>query len=475
MGAATAVSAMRVWGANERVNVAIVGLGGRGGGTHLRVLSQLPGARVVGLCDVNQAARERAQAKLLNNTSEKAKEFEDLRDAFADATVEAVSIATPNHWHALAAIWAMQAGKDVYGEKPACHNIHEGLTMIQVARDTKRMLQIGSQHRSTPFKMRAIEALQGGLIGKIHQARALCYKRRRSIGKKPDTPTPPGLNWDMFLGPAPLRPFNELRFAYNWHWFWDTGNGDIGNQGVHQMGVARWGMSEPEWPKTAYAHGAKFAYDDDQDTPNTLTANYDFDGRELVFEVRGLLTGTEGAVPPPRRRRRRGASDTPSPEATAPKGSAPLNVMVGNLFYGSEGWAAMSDRGFQAFKGESNELVMEERRDRKPENDPTGLHMRNFLAACRSRNYRDLHDEIEIANLSAALCHLANISYRVGRQLTLQTGPKFVNDPEANKLLTRDYREPYVIGSSGFLVAGRAEMVGSRDARPRAIPPDFRH
>ncbi len=443
MGAATAASALRVWGANDRISIGIVGLGGRGGGSHLRIWSGIPEARVVGLCDVNQAARERAQAKLLSATSKKAKEFADMRDVFADADVDAVSVATPNHWHALSAIWAMQAGKDVYGEKPASHNIHEGLTMVKVARDTKRMLQVGSQHRSTPFKMRSIEALQGGLIGKIYQSRGLCYKRRRSIGKKPDTPTPPGLDWSMFLGPAPMRPFNELRFAYNWHWFWDTGNGDIGNQGVHQLGIARWGMSEPQWPKTAFAHGGMFAYDDDQETPNTLTSSFNFGDSELVFEVRGLLTGTEGSVPPPRRRRR-GAADAPSPEATAPKTSAPLNVMTGNLFYGSEGWAAMSDRGFQAFKGESNELVMEERSDREA-GDPTKLHMQNFLAGCRSRNHRELHDEIEIANLSAAMCHLANISYRVGRQLTLEDGPKFANDPEANKLLTRDYREPYVV------------------------------
>ena len=447
MGAATAASAMQVWGANDRVNVSIVGLGGRGG-DHVLTLAQMPGVRVAGLCDVNQEGRERAQATLRKLTGEKASEFEDMRDVFADANVDAVTIATPNHWHMLAAVWAMKAGKDVYGEKPAAHNISEGETMIRVARDTKRMLQVGSQHRSTPFKMRAIEALQGGLIGKIHQSRGLCYKRRRSIGKKPDTPTPPGLNWDMFLGPAPLRPFNELRFAYNWHWFWDTGNGDICNQGVHQMGVARWGMSEPGWPKTAYAHGGKFAYDDDQETPNTLTASYVFDDRELVFEVRGLLTGTEGSVPPPRRRRRPGAAGAPSLRATAPKTSAPLNVMVGNLFYGSEGWAAMTDRGFQAFKGDSNELVMEERGERTQrgsENDPITLHMKNFLDACRSRNYKDLTDEIEIAHLSAGMCHLANISYRVGRPLTLDAGPKFVNDPEATNLLTRNYREPYVL------------------------------
>jgi predicted dehydrogenase len=443
MGAATAASAMRVWGANERINLAIVGLGGRGR-NHLNIYSRLPEAHVVGLCDVNQAARERAQATLLKNTSEKAKEFEDMRDAFADSGIEAVSIATPNHWHALAAIWAMKAGKDVYGEKPASYNIYEGLKLVEVARETKRMLQIGSQHRSNPFKMRAIEALQGGLIGKIYQAKGLCYKRRRSIGHKEDEPTPPGLNWEMFLGPAPLRPYNELRFAYNWHWFWDTGNGDIGNQGVHEMGIARWGMGDPAWPKTAYAHGGKFAYDDDQETPNTLTANFDFGGRELVFEVRGLLTGAEGAVPPQRRRRRPGA-EASAPVETAPEGSEPLKIMVGDLFYGEEGWAAMSDGGFQAFKGESNELVMEERPERGRGNDPTALHMQNFLAACRSRKHEDLHDEIAIAHMSAALCHLANISYRVGRALTLEPGPKFVSDAEAEKLLTRDYRQPYVV------------------------------
>ncbi len=439
MGAATAASAMRVWGANDRVNVAIVGIGGRGT-AHLNTYSKLPGARVVGLCDVNQAARERAQATLVKNTGEKAKEFEDMRDAFADSEVQAVSIATPNHWHALAGIWAMKAGKDVYGEKPAAYNIHECLTLLDVARQTKRMLQIGSQHRSEPFKIRAMAALQNGLIGDIYQSKGLCYKRRKSIGHKEDSPTPPGLNWDMFLGPAPMRPFNELRFKYNWHWFWDTGNGDIGNQGVHQMGVARWGMGDPLWPNTAYAHGGKFVYHDDQETPNTLTANFDYGGgRELVFEVRGLLTGAEGMVPPPPRRRG-------TPEKTAPKkASRQLDIMIGNLFYGSDGWAAMNDVGFQAFRGESNELIMEEYGERGPGGDSTGLHMQNFLDACHTRNYHDLHDEIGIAYLSASLCHLANISYRVGRMLTLEQGPQFANDPEADKLLTRDYRKPYVV------------------------------
>jgi len=446
LGAASALAATRVWGANDKINVGIVGLGGRGT-NHLNFYSKMPDVRVAALCDVDQAAREKAQATLLKNTGEKAKEYEDMRQAFADANVEAVSIATPNHWHALAAIWAMRAGKDVYGEKPACYNIYEGQKMLQVARETKRMLQIGSQHRSDPFKMKAMEAMHQGLIGDIYLAKGLCYKRRASIGHADNEPTPPGVNWDLFLGPAPMRPFNRLRFKYNWHWFWDTGNGDIGNQGVHQIGICRWGLQDPEWPKTAFAQGGKYAYKDDQETPNTLLSSYDYGGREIVFEVRGLLTGGEG-IPVARRPGPPAAGavappQSPAPTSTAPRNAPPLNIMIGNLFYGTEGWAAMTESGFQAFKGESNELVMEGHADRGQ--DATVLHMKNFLDACRSRDYKMLHDEIAGAWLSASLCHLANISYRVGRKLTLAPGPKFVGDPEADKLITRNYRKPYVV------------------------------
>jgi len=451
-GAASAVSALRVMGANDRVRLALVGLGGRGS-NHLSIYSRLPNSQVAGLCDVNQAARERSQAFLTKAGVEKAKEFEDMREAFADPNIDAVSIATPNHWHALASIWAMKAGKDVYCEKPASYNIYEGLKMLEVSRQTGKMLQIGSQHRSNPFKMKAMEAVQGGLIGKVYSAKGLCYKRRNTIGRKPDIDTPPGINWDLFLGPAPMRKFNELRFRYNWHWFWDTGNGDIGNQGVHELGIARWGMGDPEWPVTAYAHGGKFAYDDDQETPNTLTADFEYAGRELRFEVRGLLTGGEGVAPAARRRGPRPAGGNAAappagnPEtATAPVNAQPINVMVGNIFHGSEGWAVMSDEGFQAFKGESNELAMELRPERGPGNDPTALHMTNFLEVCKSRRQADLHDGIGIAHLSAGMCHLANISYRVGRKLTLKAGPAFVNDAEATKMLTRQaYRKPYTV------------------------------
>jgi hypothetical protein len=310
--------------------------------------------------------------------------------------------------------------------------------------------------------MKAIEALQGGLIGKIYLAKGLCYKRRNTIGKKPDGPVPPGVNWDIFRGPAQMRPFNENRFKYTWHWFWDTGNGDIGNQGVHEMGIARWGLGDPEWPKTAIAFGGKYAYDDDQETPNTLTSSFDFGGREIVFEVRGLLTNAEGAPArmgqPPGggagRGAGRGAAGGPPPTppaatpANAPTAGTPaaaaINVTVGDLFYGTEGWAAMSDQGFIAYKGEGNEVVMEARPERGG-GDATGLHMQNFLDACKSRNPKDLHDPIDNAHLSAALCHFANISYRTGRKLHIEAGPKCANDSEANKMLTRDYPKGYVV------------------------------
>jgi predicted dehydrogenase len=451
LGALTAASAVRVWGANDKVNVGIVGLGGRGT-NHLNTYTSLNEAHVVALCDVNQAAREKAQATLTRKSLEKAREFEDMRQMFADPNVEAVSIATPNHWHALSAIWAMKAGKDVYGEKPACYNIYEGMRMIQVQRETKRLMQVGSQHRSWPFKIKSITALQQGLIGKLYMSKALCYKLRPSIGHTADSPTPPGLNWDLFLGPAPMRPFNEKRFGYFWHWFWDTGNGDIGNQGVHETGIARWALGDPVWPQTAIAFGGKFGIDDDTETPNTLTAGFNYGNQQqLVIEVRGRMTNGEGVrqnrvvMAGPNAAPRAGAAAS-APAKVAPGGN-PVNVGVGNLFYGSEGWASMSDEGFQAYKGDSSELILHERPERGS-GDATGLHMQNFLACVKTRREQDLHDPIANGVPSADLCHLANISYRVGRALKIEPGltPKFTGDAEAAKMITRPvYRKPYEV------------------------------
>ena len=419
-GAAVAASATRVMGANDRINVGLIGIGGRGT-AHLNSYVKIPDCQVAALCDVNQAARERAQTRLFTATSTKAKEYKTMRELFADKTIDAVSIATPNHWHALAAIWACQAGKDVYVEKPASYNVHESWRMVEVARQTHRMVQVGSQSRSLPNMIRAMQLLQDGVIGKVYLSKGLCFKRRKSIGKTPVEPVPPGLDWSEFLGPAPMRPYTKNRFAYNWHWFWDTGNGDIGNQGIHQMDICRWGLGGPKMPNSVVSTGGKYVYDDDQETPNTQLATLDYGDKEIVFEVRGLLTGPEGGNPV--------------------KG---VNA-IGNMFYGSEGWMVTAGSSFRVYKGESNEKVMDESKG-GPDDDSTVLHMKNFLGACRSRNYRELNAEVEIGATSAALVHFANISYRVGRRLTWDDAKKsFVNDSEATKLLTREYRKPYVV------------------------------
>jgi predicted dehydrogenase len=418
-GVVTAAQATRVMGANDRVHVAIVGLGGRGQ-DHMKGYLSLPeSSAITALCDVNQAALERATATVVRAGQPAPKGFKDMRELFADKSVDAVSMPLPNHWHALATIWACQAGKDVYIEKPASHNIFEGLKMVEAARKYKRMVQVGSQSRSETHVIKAIDLVKQGAIGKVYLAKGLCYKRRKSIGHVADAPVPPGLDWDRFLGPAPMRPYNELRFKYNWHWFWDTGNGDIGNQGIHQYDIARWGLGRGV-ATSAVSTGGKYVYVDDQETPNTQISTHDYGDAELMFEVRGILTGGEGGL-------------------VNPNGG---NV-VGNLFYGSEGWLAVGDRGFQLYKGEHNEKVMEG----KPERVfSTAVHMDNFLKAVKSRDYHDLAADIAIGVDSVIQVHAANVSYRLGRKVKLDPQTKkFVGDAEADKLWTRKYRAPYIV------------------------------
>jgi predicted dehydrogenase len=415
--AAAAGMSTALRGADDKVAVAVIGLGGRGR-DHMNSYLKLPDARIVALCDVDQAALERGQALVEKATGQKPKGYADMRQVFDDKSVQAVSMPLPNHWHALSTIWAIQAGKDVYVEKPACHNPWEGQKMIEAARKYNRMVQVGSQGRTQPHKIKAVKLLQDGVIGKVYLAKGLCFKRRKSIGHAEDGPVPPGVDWDKFLGPAPSRPFNSLRFKYNWHWFWDTGNGDIGNQGVHEMDIARWGLGKPGLPKAVSSTGGKYVYVDDQETPNTQIATFDYGDAELMFEVRGILTGPEGNMPI------RGGNT------------------VGNIFYGADGWLAMDGDGFQVYKGEKNQKVMEE----KATSADTVEHMANFLAAIRARDYKLLHADIEIGVASADLCHLANISYRLKRSLKFDDATrKFIGDDEANRMLTRAYRKPYVV------------------------------
>lgn len=420
---AGAITAGRqVLGANDRIRLGIVGLGGRGK-DHIDFLLPQKQAQITGLCDVDTARLEREETRVAKESGHKPKTYRDMRAVFDDKDIDAVTLVTPNHWHALAAIWACQAGKDVYAEKPACHNIFEGRRMIDAARKYKRVVQVGQQSRSTGHKIEAMELLKQGFIGKVYMAKGLCFKRRLSIGKQPDGPVPPGVDFDKWLGPAPLRAFNPNRFHYNWHWFWDTGNGDIGNQGPHEIDIAMWGLGVG-LPDNAVSTGGKFAYDDDQETANTQTAAYRYGDKQLLFEVRGLLTGPEGFW--------------------KPSGDKTVNT-IGNLFYGSDGWMQVDAQGYQVYKGEKHQLVKEGRYQESRGYD-SAPHFKNWLDACRSRKVTDLNCDVEVGVRTATMSHLANISYRLNRALKYDPlTHQFPGDAEANKLATRVYRKPYVV------------------------------
>ena len=311
--------------------------------------------------------------------------------------------------------------------------------MVAAARKYKRMVQVGSQSRSIAHKMRAIELLREGAIGQVYHARALCFRRRFSIGHTPDTVVPAGLNWEQFLGPAQWRPYSENRFAYNWHWFWDTGNGDIGNQGVHEMDISLWGLGRTGWPRSLSSIGGKFVWKDDQETPNTQNTTFDFGDAQMSFDCRNLPTPPEGLA-----------------------GLRGPNY-VGNIFFGSVGFLMIDARGFQVYESTAGspsgaevrgasaggrdkyELKMEGKVE-EARGAETTPHMKNFFDAIRKRDHTILRAEVEIGARSAAYCHLANTAYRVGRTLRMaQSAGRFIGDEEANALLTRNYRAPYVV------------------------------
>ena len=238
-----AAAGRTILGANDRINIGVIGLRGRGR-DHIETFSSVSGCRVAAICDIDDEQVRRGQGLLEKLDRPRAETYRDLRRLFENKNIDAVSIATPNHWHVLATIWACQAGKDVYVEKPASHNIWEGRRAVDASRRYDRMVQCGMQARSLEHYQRAIEMVRNGGIGKVYMAKGLCYKRRKPIGHKPDGPVPPGVDYDLWVGPAAMRSFNPNRFHYNWHWFWNTGNGDIANQGVHEMDIGRWGLGQ---------------------------------------------------------------------------------------------------------------------------------------------------------------------------------------------------------------------------------------
>ena len=403
---------------NETVRIAVVGLGGRGS-SHVSAWSAMPNVEVVALCDVDEAHVGAKLKMLAGKGMRTPTAYVDFRQLLEDKDIDAVSLATPNHWHALQTIWACQAGKDVYVEKPCSHNVFESQQIVAAARKYDRIVQQGSQSRSSPALQEAVQRMAAGELGEVYMARGLCYKWRDTIGRTPVSPVPPGVDWDLWLGPAPKREFTKNRFHYNWHWMWDTGNGDLGNQGIHEVDIARWGLGVTH-PTKVSAIGGKFMFDDDQETPNTLSASFEFDvngvKKMMTFEVRHWISPHEAGI----------------------NGEKPGNT-IGNQFYGSKGYLVIDNYDkYYSFMG----------RDQVPGPAATarGEHWANFIAAVRSRKRGDLTAEVEEGALSCNLMHLANISYRVGR--TLHWDEKTmtcVGDAEANAMLTRAYRAPFVV------------------------------
>ncbi|MCU1295050.1 MAG: Oxidoreductase domain protein, partial [Bryobacterales bacterium] len=297
-GAAAAASYRSAQGSpNDTVRVACVGVRGQGQ-SHIKAYSKMPNVEIAALCDVDESVLGQRLKDAEGLTGKRPAAFTDLRKLLEDKNIDAISIATPNHWHALQAIWGCQAGKDVYVEKPCAYNIFEAQQLLAAAQKYKRMVQHGTNARSSPTMQEAVQRVREGVIGTPYMSRGLCYKWRDTIGRAPVESVPSGVNYDLWLGPAPKREFTRNRFHYNFHWFWDYGNGDIGNQGVHQMDMARW-LLGVKYPTKVTATGGHFMFDDDQETPNTMVATFEFDEdvrKMLVFEVRHWITNSEADI-----------------------------------------------------------------------------------------------------------------------------------------------------------------------------------
>ncbi len=421
-----------IMGANERVTLAVIGIRGQGGG-HINTWCSLKDNRNVYLktiCDVDESLfAERAKTVEKSMGQMPVTEW-DMRRVFDDKDIDAVSFATPNHWHALGTVWACQAGKHVYVEKPSSHNVFEGRKMIEAARKYNRRVQVGFQNRSIANVMEAMKFLHEGGIGEVYLSKGLCYKPRDSFGISTDSNPPSSLHYDLWLGPAPYRAYNEKRGHYNWHWHWDTGNGDTGNQGPHQFDIARWGLNKNEHPAKIYSTGGIYGISPkecSQETPNTQTSLFTYnDGKVLEFETRGRFT----------------------------HGESGLDIKIGNMFYGTDGYLELNGSTWKAFRQREREpFAGSSKESSEVPKDPTfraapggAEHYANFIDAIRSGSDYNLNCDIREGHYSSALPILANISYRLKRDLNFMGDyEKFANDPEADLMLTRNYRPPYVV------------------------------
>ncbi len=445
--------------AGETLNVAVIGTRGRGQ-SHIKAFLGRKDTRISYVCDVDKKIGFQRAGEIAKRQGGAAPKFvSDMREVFDDKSVDIVTVATPNHWHSLAAIWAVQAGKDVYLEKPVSHNVSEGRRVVEAARKYKKIVQTGTQSRSNPGMQEAMKFVQDGGIGEVRLARGLCYKRRNSIGERGKYDPPRSVDYDTWLGPAPKTDLSRKQFHYDWHWQWPYGNGDLGNQGIHQMDLARWGLGLDKLSKRIISYGGRFGYEDAGDTANTQVVVHDYETKTLVFEVRGL--NTDGYK----------------------------NSKVGVIFEGSEGYVVMTSY----FSGAAFDLDGKKIKSFNGQAD----HYANFMGAVRSRKHEDLNADIVEGHLSSALCHTGNISYRMGKEMSRSDAAKeiagvmsndnmsetlertmqhlkknsvdldkinirvgaaldfnqdsetFVDNAAADEMLTRKYRAPFVVPKQG--------------------------
>ena len=441
----------RVRGANDDVRMAVIGLGNIGR-DHFKRYQRMAGVRLVAVCEVDK--------KLMNSVladNKRIEAYTDIRRLLDNKNIDAVTVGTPNHWHALASIWACQAGKDVKVEKPVSHNIWEGRKIVEAARKYKRIVQSGTESRSDSALQRVFEYIQKGNLGKILLARGFCYKRRQSIGKVDGPqPIPESINYDLWCGPAPKGPLMRRKLHYDWHWVWATGNGDIGNQGAHEIDMCRWALGQKSLAPRVMSIGGRFGYIDDGETANTQITILDYKPAPIIFEVRGL------------------------PSTDNYKG-----IRIGIVIECENGYFAGGAGGGWIYDNNGKKV-------KQYSSDGGDGHSPNFLKAIRSRKVSDLNADIEVGHTSAALGHMANISHRIGQEssrekimeaikgnkkmvdsferfqenllvngVDIQKTPRmlgpwltmdvekerFVGEfsAEANNLLTRDYRKPFVV------------------------------
>ncbi len=456
--------------ANDTINVAVIGVNGRGT-AHISAFAGTDANRksintlITHIVDADEAVgRQRAQDVGRRQNGVVPKYVRDMRQVFDDKSVHVVSIATPNHWHSLGAIWAMQAGKDVYVEKPISHNVSEGRRVADASTKLNRICQTGTQGRSSMANIQAAEFLRKGGIGEILVSRGLCYKSRPSIGPKGTYEVPTTVDYDVYCGPAPMEPLTRPRFHYDWHWQWTMGNGDLGNQGIHQMDVARWMLGVNRLPDAVISYGGRVGYEDAGETANTQVVIMPYGKQSLVFEVRGLPF-------------------KPYKE-----------VDVGNIVEGTEGYLVIGGEGGPTVFDKTGKPV------RTFEGGGGTDHFANFINAVRNRRRAELRADCVEGHLSSALCHLGNISYRLGEpvspealvsklnslkvsdnvqdtfertkqhlvenkvdiaksRLTLGTwidldhaNERFRSNDKANAMLTRQYRAPYVVPANAAAI-----------------------